>query len=154
MEPRKREDEPRFQKKTGYKVDTEERGLGESKEEAKPLQQISELWNREKGLLDERTRGIIASEEWDEGKGGWEEPKKRRSAAPPEEEEQVVWLEIENQTKETRLLGHEYYTTVFDEDEYFESKEDEMSPSNSILSVAHIRPPALREKQVGGYFQF
>ena len=152
LEPRNREDEARFQKKAGYKAESEVRELGESKEEAKPLQQISELWNSEKGTLDERTRGIIASEEWDEGKGGLEEPKKRRSAAPPEEGEQVVRREIENQTKETRLLGHEYYTTVFDEDKNFESKEDEMSPSNSMLSVAHIRPPARKEKQVGRYF--
>ena len=152
LELRNQEDEPRFQKKTEHKAESEIRGLGESKEEAKPLQQISEFWNREKGTSDDRTGGILASEEWAGGKGRWEEPKKRRSAAPPEEELQVVWREIENQMKETMLLGHEYYTTVFDEDEYFESKEDEMRPSNSILSVAHIRPPARIEKQVGRYF--
>ena len=152
LEPRNREDEARFQKKAGYKAESEVRELGESKEEAKPLQQISELWNSEKGTLDERTGGMTASEEWDGGKGGWEEPKKRRSAAPPEEEEQIVRREIENQTKEAQLLGQEYYSTVFDEEEYFESKEDEMRPSNSILSVAHIRPPARKEKQVGRYF--
>ena len=154
LELRNQEDEPRFRKKTGYKAESEIRGLGESKEEAKLLQ-ISELWNREKETLDDRTGGIIESEEWAGGNRGWEEePKKRRSAAPPEEEEQIVRREIENQTKETQLLGQEYYTTMFDEDEYFESKEDEMRRSNSILSVAHIRPPARKEKQVGQYFSF